>query len=73
MDGKGAALSHSIVDDRLWSVDDVSYYLGIPVATLYQWRCAGRGPRVRRVGRYLRYRPADVRSWVAELSDGDVA
>jgi hypothetical protein len=33
-------------DDRLSSVEDVSEYLGVPVATLYQWRC----------------RPSDVRS-----------
>ncbi len=56
-------------DDRLWSVEDVSYYLGVPVATLYQWRVLGKGPAVRRVGRYLRYRPADVRAWVDGLDD----
>ncbi len=54
-------------DDRLWSVEDVSYYLGVPISTLYQWRCAGHGPRGRRVGRYLRYIPADVKAWVASL------
>ena len=47
----------AVAEDRLWTVADVSYYLGVPVATLYQWRCASRGPRSRRVGRYLRSRP----------------
>lgn len=66
-------MSTGIVDDdRLWSVEDVSYYLGVPVSTLYQWRCAGRGPRSRRVGRHLRYLPTDVRSWVTSLGDPDV-
>lgn len=54
--------------ERLWTVEDVSAYLGIPVATLYQWRSHNRGPAGRRVGRYLRYRPEDVKAWVASLS-----
>jgi excisionase family DNA binding protein len=55
--------------DRLWTVDDVSEYLGVPVKTLYQWRHRGQGPAGRRVGRYVRYRPADVRAWVDELPE----
>ncbi|MFI0792010.1 helix-turn-helix transcriptional regulator [Micromonospora rubida] len=49
--------------DRLWSVADVSGFLGIPVGTLYQWRHRRIGPRASRVGRHLRYDPADVRAW----------
>lgn len=49
--------------DRLWGVKDVAHYLGVPVATLYQWRYLGYGPKSRRVGRYVRYEPADVRAW----------
>src|SRR6266545_4998992 len=40
--------------DRLWSVDDVSAFLGVPVETLYQWRKRRYGPPAARVGRYLR-------------------
>lgn len=50
--------------DRLWSVDDVAYFLDVPVNTVYGWRSAGVGPPGRRVGRRLRYRPEDVRAWV---------
>jgi len=50
---------------RLWGVHDVSEYLGVPVTTLYQWRHRDYGPRCRRVGRHLRYDPADVRIWFA--------
>ena len=53
-------------EDRLWSIQDVSYYLGIPIGTLYQWRCTGGGPRGCRVGRFVRYRPDDVKAWVAQ-------
>ena len=49
--------------DRLWGVQDVADYLGIPHKTLYNWRTRGIGPRARRVGRYLRYEEHDVRAW----------
>lgn len=54
-------------EDRLWSAQEVSYYLGVPVTTLYQWKCQRSGPPVRRVGRYLRYRPGEVKTWVVNL------
>lgn len=56
--------------DRLWSVDEVSAYLGVPVQTLYWWRSRGSGPPSRRVGKWIRYRPADVRAWVDSLPTG---
>ena len=52
--------------DRLWSVEDVSAYLGVPVKTLHQWKWLGEGPPVRKIGRHLRYDPTKVRAWVAE-------
>jgi predicted DNA-binding transcriptional regulator AlpA len=57
------------IKPRLWSARDVSEYLGVPVQTLYDWRCEGYGPRGKRVGKYLRYDPAEVRRWFDELSD----
>ncbi|TVT46736.1 helix-turn-helix domain-containing protein [Amycolatopsis rhizosphaerae] len=50
--------------DRLWTVEDVSAYLGVPVKTLYQWKWRGEGPPVRKVGRHLRYDPAKLRAWL---------
>jgi len=52
--------------DRLWTVHDTSAFLGVPVATLHQWRYRGKGPQAFRVGRHLRYDPAVVRSWLVE-------
>lgn len=49
--------------DRLWSVEDVSAYLGVPVKTLYQWKWRGEGPPVRKIGRHLRYDPRAVKVW----------
>lgn len=57
-----------VPEDRLWTVADAAYYLGIPVQTLYGWRGQGVGPPGRRVGRRLRYRAEDVKAWVAALS-----
>lgn len=50
--------------EPLWTAADVSAFLGVPVNTLYQWRYRGQGPRARKVGRHLRYDPADVRAWL---------
>ena len=51
------------VKDRPWTPEEVSVFLGVPVPTLYQWRHKGTGPKSRRVGRHLRYKPDDVRAW----------
>jgi DNA-binding transcriptional MerR regulator len=47
----------------MWTPTDVARFLGIPVATLYQWRRRGVGPPARRVGRHLRYDPDAVQAW----------
>jgi excisionase family DNA binding protein len=54
------------VIEKLWSVDDLASYLGVPRATIYVWSSRGIGPRGIRVGRYLRFRPADVEAWLEE-------
>ncbi len=64
----GEAMNNVHSVDPLWTVEDVSNYLGVPVGTLYQWRSKGYGPAGRRMGRYVRYRPEDVRSWVDQLT-----
>ena len=51
---------------RLWGVHEVAEFLGIPVATLYQWRHRGEGPPAMRVGRHLRFDPDRVRLWVSQ-------
>jgi excisionase family DNA binding protein len=50
--------------DKLWSIQELAEFLSIPVGTLYQWRSAGYGPVGRRMGKYVRFRPADVYAWV---------
>ena len=52
--------------DRLWTMDDVSAFLGVPVATLFQWRSRGEAPPGIRLGKHVRFDPDQVRAWVAE-------
>jgi excisionase family DNA binding protein len=48
---------------RRWTVEDVAEYLGVPIKTLYKWRCQNYGPTGVRVGKHLRYDPEDVVAW----------
>jgi excisionase family DNA binding protein len=50
--------------DRLISVDELADYLGVSVATLYQWRYRREGPPGFRVGRHVRYRWTDIEEWI---------
>ena len=49
---------------------DVAEYLGVPLATLSQWRYLGKGPRWRKVGRHVRYDWPGVERWLASQSGG---
>jgi excisionase family DNA binding protein len=64
---KSAPSGTKATPERLWTVDDVAAFLGVPVQTLYQWRYLQSGPPAYRVGRHLRYDPSAVRTW---LEDG---
>ncbi|MCL2090683.1 MAG: helix-turn-helix domain-containing protein [Micrococcales bacterium] len=55
--------------EPLWTVEDTAAYLGVPPKTLYTWRHTRKGPPGRRVGKYVRYRPEDVRAWFDALLD----
>lgn len=50
----------------LWTVQDVSAFLRVPVATIYQWRVRSEGPPAMRIGRHLRFDPETVREWTRE-------
>jgi excisionase family DNA binding protein len=53
-------------DDRLLSVEELAYYLEVPVKTIYTWRHRNTGPKGFRVGKHLRFRWGDVQTWVAQ-------
>ena len=43
---------------------EVAELLGLSVATLHAWRHRGKGPRFLRLGRSVRYLPADLADFV---------
>lgn len=55
--------------DRLLSAQDVADFLGVPLATLYQWRTKGTAPRAMKVGRHIRFRQADLDAWCERNAD----
>lgn len=56
--------------EDLLTPDDVSRILGVPIKTLYRWRGEGYGPPSARIGRHLRYRLEDVKTFAeAQFTD----
>ena len=53
--------------DGLITTVELAAFLSLPVKTLRQWRYLGVGPRALKVGRHLRYQPAEVRRWLDEV------
>lgn len=48
----------------LMSIEDLADFLGVPVATIYDWRVDGKGPCGVRVGRHVKFTQADVLAWI---------
>lgn len=59
-------------DRKLGTAAEVADFLGVPVKTLYTWRTTSTGPRASKVGKHLRYRWADVESWLDAQADEQV-
>lgn len=55
----------------LLTVEQLAARLQVPVGTVRKWRAQGTGPKGIRVGRFVRYRPADVDAWLDTLSERD--
>ena len=73
-DGGGAGVQRSrlrlgagVVALRpFWSTVDVAECLALSPRTVRRWRSQGAGPRWFRVGREVRYDPAEVHRWLDE-------
>jgi len=50
--------------EKMLSVDELAELLGVPRCTVYRWSSDRTGPPAYRVGRFLRYRPTEVESWL---------
>jgi excisionase family DNA binding protein len=66
--GRGGVQTRVVAptDRRLLSPEELSSYLGVPLATVYRWRSRREGPLGMRVGRHVRYRLRDVERWLDE-------
>ncbi len=50
--------------DNLLSVEDAAQVVGLAESTLNKFRVYGTGPRFIKLGRAVRYRPADLDAWI---------
>jgi excisionase family DNA binding protein len=51
------------------SVDELAERYAVPAATIHQWLHKGTGPRSLKIGRYRRFRVADVLAWEDSRAD----
>ncbi|MBK3629920.1 helix-turn-helix domain-containing protein [Streptomyces sp. MBT49] len=59
--------------DRYLSPDDIAEIFEVPKETVYQWRKKRIGPPGFRIGKHLRYDPADVRAYVDQRKHAENA
>jgi predicted DNA-binding transcriptional regulator AlpA len=67
------ATLRSGLPDRHLAPDDIAAMFDVPLETVYQWRKKRTGPRGFRIGKHLRYDPADVRAYVDQRKHADTA
>ncbi|WP_326760998.1 helix-turn-helix domain-containing protein [Streptomyces phaeochromogenes] len=57
--------------DRYLTADDIATIFKVPKETVYQWRRKRTGPAGFRIGKHIRYDPADVRAYVTQRKNAD--
>ncbi|MET9185238.1 helix-turn-helix domain-containing protein [Streptomyces tendae] len=57
--------------DRYLTPDDIAAMFEVPLETVYQWRKKRTGPPGFRIGKHLRYDPADIRTYVTDRKNVD--
>lgn len=55
--------------EKLWTLQELSEYLGLEASTLHIWRHQGRGPESLKIGGRIRYRDSVVSAWVSAQND----
>lgn len=58
---------------ELIGVEEVASILGVSASTVRWWKQTGKGPRSAKIGKHVRYRRADVESWIESLFDAGPA
>ncbi|MEU5794274.1 helix-turn-helix domain-containing protein [Streptomyces sp. NPDC047813] len=57
--------------DRYLTPDDIAEIFEVPKETVYQWRKKRIGPPGFRIGKHVRYDPADVQAYVTQRKSED--
>jgi len=65
------AALRSGLPDRYLTPDDIAEIFDVPVETVYQWRRKHTGPPGFRIGKHVRYDPADVRAYVTQRKNAN--
>ncbi|WP_371497859.1 helix-turn-helix domain-containing protein [Kitasatospora sp. NBC_00374] len=65
------AALRSDLPDRYLTPDDIAEIFGVPRETVYQWRRKRTGPPGFRVGKHVRYDPAEVGAYVTQRKNVD--
>jgi excisionase family DNA binding protein len=52
--------------EPLIGVEELAAYLGVPIQTIYDWRCAGTAPRAFKFGKRLKFAVSDVAAWIED-------
>ena len=65
----GKRMAGAEAPERLMTLAELSDLLGVPIGTLYAWRCRGEGPAGYRIGRHVRYRRSVVEAWIERQAD----
>ncbi|MFF3915723.1 helix-turn-helix domain-containing protein [Streptomyces sp. NPDC001852] len=58
--------------DRYLTTDDIAEIFEVPKETVYQWRRKRVGPPGFRIGKHVRYDPADVLAYVSRRKSADL-
>ncbi|MFJ5595367.1 helix-turn-helix transcriptional regulator [Streptomyces noursei] len=66
-----ATLRRGLPDRYLTPEDLVTLFSLESVETVYAWRRKRTGPPAIRIGKHLRYDPADVRDWIDQQAAQD--
>lgn len=59
-------------DEPLISFEDAAAYLHVPEATLRYWLYKDIGPRSYKIGKYRRFRRADLDAFIESRADRDL-
>ncbi len=63
-------MTSTLLPHHYLTPEEVADLLALPSKeTLYQWRRKRTGPPAFRVGKHLRYDPAQLQLWIADLTE----